>query len=109
MTERKNKMPVFKFRTYEEAEKAQWNFHPDEVYFLRVARLFEFAQKVNPVHYPRGIFKYRSIEDANRQSEEWLSEHCLKRNLSDSIEPESVPRLKNEIAEASESIPRLNS
>ena len=73
-------MPVSKFRTYEEAEKALWNFEPDEAYFQRVVRLFEFAQKLNPVHYPHGVFKYKSIEDANKQSEEWLIEHCLKKN-----------------------------
>lgn len=73
-------MPVSKFKTYEEAEKALWNFDPDETYFLRVVKLFEFAQKLNPVHYPHGVFKYKRIEDANKQTEEWLTEHCLKRN-----------------------------
>lgn len=80
MRKKKNKMPVFKFKTFEKAEKALWNFHPDEAYFLRIIKLFEFAQRLNPVCYPRGIFKYRSIEDANKQSEEWLSKHCLNRN-----------------------------
>lgn len=73
-------MPVFKYKTYEEAEKALWNFEPDEAYFHRIVKLFEFAQKLNPVHYPHGVFKYRSIEDANRQSEEWQRDHSLKRN-----------------------------
>lgn len=64
-------MPVYKFKTFEEAERALWNFHPDEAYYSRVAELWNFANKLSPVSYPRGIFKFRSLEEANKQREEW--------------------------------------
>jgi len=64
-------MPVYKYKTFEEAESALWNFHPDEAYFNKVAELWNFANKLSPITYPRGIFKYRSIEEANRQRYEW--------------------------------------
>ncbi len=71
-------MPVFKYKTFEEAERALWNFHPDESYFRRVAELWDFADKLCPICYPRGIFKYKSIEEANKQREEWELAHAKK-------------------------------
>jgi hypothetical protein len=64
-------MPVYKYKTFEEAEKALWNFHPDEAYFKRVATLWDFANKLAPIRYPHGIFKFKTIEEANKQREEW--------------------------------------
>jgi len=48
-------MPVFKYKTFEGAEKALWNPAPDERYFKRIADLWEFANRINPISYPRGI------------------------------------------------------
>lgn len=64
-------MPVFKFKTLEEAEKAFWNFHPDESYFRKVAQLWKFANKLSPLSCRKGIFKYRTIEEANQERDEW--------------------------------------
>lgn len=64
-------MPIYKFRSFAEAERALWNFNPDEAYFRRVAQLWEFANMLSPMAYPRGIFKYRSIEEADKEKREW--------------------------------------
>jgi hypothetical protein len=66
-----NTMPVFKYKTFEEAERALWNFSPDEAYLRRVAELWEFANKLSSIAYPKGIFKFRTIEEANKHREEW--------------------------------------
>ncbi len=58
-------MPVYKFKTCEEAERALWNFHPDERHFERVKKLWNFANELSPIRYPRGIFKFKTIEEAN--------------------------------------------
>jgi len=71
-------MPVYKYKTFEDAERDLWNFHPDEEYFRKVAELWEFANKLCPITYPKGIFKYRSIEEANKQRDEWELEHAKK-------------------------------
>ena len=47
-------MPVYKYKTFEEAERALWNFHPDEAYFRKVADLWNFANKLLPVSYSKG-------------------------------------------------------
>lgn len=69
-------MPIYKYKTFEAAERALWNFQPDQAYYIRILKLFEFARALNHVHYPKGIFKYRSLEEANKQREEWELEHA---------------------------------
>ncbi|MFQ6113318.1 MAG: hypothetical protein ACE5NG_04410 [bacterium] len=71
-------MPVFKYKTFEEAERALWNFHPDEAYFRNVAELWDFANELCPINYPKGIFKFRNIEEANKQREEWELAYAIK-------------------------------
>jgi hypothetical protein len=63
-------MPVQKFKTFEEAEKALITYYPDEAYYKRVAQLWDFANKLNPISWPRGIFKFKTIEEANKHREE---------------------------------------
>jgi hypothetical protein len=64
-------MPVYKYKTFEDAERALWNLNPDEAYFHRVAELWRFADHLCSMAYPQGIFKYRSIEEADNQRREW--------------------------------------
>jgi len=63
-------MPVQKFKTFEEAEKALIICNPDEAYFKRISQLMDFANKLNPISWPKGIFKFKTIEDANKHREE---------------------------------------
>jgi hypothetical protein len=37
------------------------------------------ATKLNPIEYPRGIFKYRTIEEANNDRYKWELDHAVKR------------------------------
>jgi hypothetical protein len=69
-------MPVYKYKTFAEAEKALWNFNPDETYFKQVAELWRFANKLSPITYPKGIFKFRTIEEANRHRYEFELAHA---------------------------------
>jgi hypothetical protein len=64
------KVPIFKFKSLFEAERALWNFKPDEMYVRRVAELWNFANQLSDVKYPRGVFKFRSITEANRHRDE---------------------------------------
>lgn len=71
-------MPIYKYKTFEEAERASWNFYPDEAYFSKVADLWSFANRLLPVSYPKGIFKFRNIEEANKHRDQWELEHAKK-------------------------------
>jgi hypothetical protein len=60
-------MTVTKYRTFEEAERALWEFNPDDDYFRKVAAMFELMGKIQPKPaFRKGLFKYRSIEEADR-------------------------------------------
>lgn len=75
-------MPVQKFKTFAEAEKALWNFNawkPDDSYLARVAELWDFANHLNPISYPKGIFKFKTIEEANKHREEIELAHARKK------------------------------
>jgi hypothetical protein len=74
-----DKMPVQKFKTFEDAEKAVVINEPNEAYFKRVAQLFRFANKLNPIKWPRGIFKFKTIEDANQYREKIERAFMLKK------------------------------
>lgn len=72
-------MSVRKFKSFEDAERALWCFKPDEAYYKKVAALWELGNKLCPPDFPRGIFKYRTIEDANRDKEKWVLANALKK------------------------------
>lgn len=56
-----------------------WNLEPNEAYFARVAELWDFANKLNPISYPKGVFKFKTIEEANKHREEVELAHARKK------------------------------
>jgi hypothetical protein len=58
-------MPVFKYKTFKAAEQGLWNFHPDEKYLEGVGKFWNFANQLCKIKYPRGIFKYKDIKQAD--------------------------------------------
>ena len=74
-------MSLYKYKTFEEAEKALWNFHPDENYFKEVEELWEFANELSPIKYPSGIFKFHNIEEANKHRDQIEFEYAVCCNV----------------------------
>jgi hypothetical protein len=72
-------MPVYKFKTFEDAEKALWVSKLDEAYYKKVAELWEFANELRPVQFPKGIFKFKNIEEANKHREK------LEKNIAEKL------------------------
>lgn len=75
-------MGLQKFKTFEEAERALWCSNPDEKYFKQVRELFKLANRLYPPDFPRGVFKYRTLEEANHAKQEWLLQNALKKRAS---------------------------
>ena len=84
-------MPIYKYKTFEEAENALWNFNPDEKYYNKVEELWEFADELSSISYPKGIFKFRSIKEANKHRDEIEIAHAKRlraeRNASNKVKP----------------------
>ncbi|MDQ1354008.1 MAG: hypothetical protein QG657_4317 [Acidobacteriota bacterium] len=75
-------MGLQKFKTFEEAQQALWCYNPDETYFKQVRELFKLANRLCPPDFPRGVFKYRTMEEANNAKQEWLLQNALKKRAS---------------------------
>ena len=71
-------MPLRKFRSVEEMDELRrelWCDEPDAEYFGRVGELWELSSRLNPRQFPSGVFKYRSLEEAQADRDRLLTEH----------------------------------
>lgn len=80
-------MPIYKYKTFEEAERALWHFSPGKQYYEQIAEFWEFANELNPIVYPRGVFKFKTIKEANKHRLKIEILHAKKR-LAGRIPPE---------------------
>ena len=79
-------MPVQKFKTFEEADKALViTYYPDEAYYKRVADLWNFANELDHFKWPKGIFKFKTIEEANKHREEIELAHARKKQAEKKV------------------------
>lgn len=64
-------MGVTRFRTFQEAEEALWREPGDPATLRVVSGLLRFARRLGPSGAPRGVRKYRTVEDADRDRQAW--------------------------------------
>ena len=62
-------MPVQKFRSVEDMPPVDWCRTIDEDFFRRIAKLWSRSSALSGRVYPRGVFKFRSIEEAQEGRE----------------------------------------
>ena len=75
-------MPVYKFRTFEEAREVLLADVIVEAYLERVADLWATSARLYPRRFPPGVYKYRSIEKANRaDAPDQLAPHHVRPRL----------------------------
>ncbi len=89
-------MAVQKFNSLQEAEEALWCIWPNQNYYDRMGDLWEIAERINPVPYPRGVFKFRSIEEANEHMDKVELERALeyrrRMGLASASDPEQAKK-----------------
>jgi hypothetical protein len=62
-------MSLQRFRDLDEARNALWQDRGDLA--ERIRRLWEFASRLAPGAAPRGLRKFRTLDEAQREREEW--------------------------------------
>jgi hypothetical protein len=65
-------MPVQRFRSLADAERALWCQSPDEGYLERLERWWKIVDQMTPRSFPTGVFRYRTLEEADRDRKAWL-------------------------------------
>jgi len=64
-------MPVKKYRDVSEMEPALWRDPGDPALFLAMARVWDFAMRSLRPRFPPGVYRHRSLEEAERLREQW--------------------------------------
>lgn len=64
-------MPLRKFHSLQEMEDSLWR-EPGDPQLLRAIRsVWDFAARTCPKHFPPGVYRHRTLEDAERQRDHW--------------------------------------
>ena len=64
-------MPVRRFRNLEEMEDSLWRDVDDPALMQAIASTWAFARRTCPLHFPPGVHRHRSIEEAQQSREAW--------------------------------------
>ncbi len=64
---------IKKFSSFVDARRDQWVFSPDDDYYIKIRNLYNFAFKFVSPRSRRGVYKYRSLSEANEQEEKYDS------------------------------------
>lgn len=64
-------MPVRKVRDLRELEDALWREPGDPQLAKAIASVWSFAARTCPLRFPPGVYRHRTIEDAERLREQW--------------------------------------
>lgn len=64
-------MPVKKLTSLDEAEDACWGEPGTPDLWRRIGAVWSFSRTVAPQSFPPGVYKSRSMEEANARVAEW--------------------------------------
>ncbi len=65
-------MGIKKFTTFEEAERDLWKINSGKNSLKEVFAVFRLKHFKKLLNCPSGIFKYKTIQDADADAEKWL-------------------------------------
>ena len=73
-------MPVNKYKSFQDARDAQLVKNPDEKYYKMLSGFYNAFGKIFTKKFPHGVFKFKNIEEAQKQKEEWLMNRAKETN-----------------------------
>ena len=85
-------MPVQRFRSFEEARRALWLAPGDPKLWARIRSLWDFAGRVAPCAIPRGVRKFRTLEEANQDRERWTQRRTRSLRATRLVPPTKTTR-----------------
>lgn len=65
-------MPVTRFRDIAQMQADLWNRDRGDP-VRRLSQILKFWRRAVPRRHPRGVARFRTIEEANRAREQWLT------------------------------------
>jgi hypothetical protein len=65
-------MPIQRFRDFDEARRALWLPADDPTLHRRIRGLWEFWRRLSRSSMPRGVRRFRTIEEANADRDQWV-------------------------------------
>jgi hypothetical protein len=72
-------MPVRRCQSLAEMEESVWLDQDDPRLWPTIASVWALSRRLCPVRFPPGVYRHRSIEDANRLTEAWEAENVRRR------------------------------
>lgn len=85
-------MPVQRFRTLDDARRDLWLAPGDPKLWARIRNLWEFSARLAPCTMPRGVRKFRTVEEANQDRDRWTQERIRTLRAARLISPAGAPR-----------------
>jgi hypothetical protein len=70
-------VPVKRYRSVEDMREP-WREREDPRLWAAISGVWKFAQMTCPLKFPRGVYKHRSMEEANRLREQWEAENVRR-------------------------------
>lgn len=64
-------MPIRKFRSADAMNQDTWRDPGDPDLLRAIASVWEFAERTCPRHFPPGVYRHRTIEEAKALRERW--------------------------------------
>ena len=86
-------MPVKKFRSLQDMEDSLWHEPGDPALWQAIRNVWGFARRTCPQRFPPGVYRHRSIEEAQLQREVWEHESFQELWRQRGIKPEEVGKI----------------
>lgn len=71
-------MPVEKFKSFDEAARALWDFNPGPDYYKKIARFYRLFSRLSSVRASHGLFKFHNLEEAEEHRNSEIKKFIFK-------------------------------